>query len=151
VVEGEVALSPEVKQLVADEVRRQIEHERAESQSAEAGYPSDDTPEWADNATHVFVGTIDTPLAGEAAPDVNAGAELNQAYRDTDQAEQAALVQAGTDTTAGTPTVSLGQTIDQVRAILGPPQEIMDAGPKQIYVCRTVKITFVNGRVSDIQ
>jgi hypothetical protein len=242
--DGEVALSPEVKQLVADEVQRQIEYERAESQSAGAGYPSDDTPEWADNRSHVFVaytaldvnssggyctigegdvlqlnsmppaysptadlvvlasrhrhcrqgsvvsvqlqdlqdmsnrmretveagladlqtrqgqrgipplppaavGTIDTPLAGEAAPDVNAGAELNQAYRDTDQAEQAALAQAGND--AGTPTVSLGQTIDQVRAVLGPPQQIMNAGAKQIYIYQNVKVTFVNGRVSDIQ
>ena len=246
VADGDVALSPEVKQLVADEVQRQLERERAESQSAGGGYATDDVPSWADNRAHVFVaytaigvnsnagyctlgegdvlqlngmpppdspaanlvvlasrrhdcrkgslvsvelqdlqdmsnrmretvdtglgdlqarqgqhgipplpaaavGTVDTPLAALAAPDVTAGAELNQAYRDTDQAEQSALAQSGGDTTAGTPTVSLGQTVDQVRAILGPPQQIMDAGPKQIYIYRNVKITFVNGRVSDIQ
>ncbi len=244
--EGEVVLSPEVKDLIADEVRRQIERERAESQSAAAGYPSDDTPEWADNRSHVFVaytaigvnssngyctigegdvlqlssmpppysptadlmvlasrrhdcrrgsmvsvqlqdlqamsnrmresveaglgdlqarqgqrgipplppgsaGAIDTPLAAEATPEVNAGSELNQAYRDTTQAEQAAIAQAGNDPTAGTPTVSLGQTIDQVRAVLGPPQQIMNAGAKQIYLYQNVKITFVNGRVADIE
>jgi hypothetical protein len=246
VTDVEVSLSPDVKQLVADEVRRQLERERTESERAGAGYPSDDTPDWADGGSHVFVaytsldvfssggyctigegdvlqlnnmpppssptanlvvlasrrrhcrqgsvvsvpledlqdmsnrmretveagladlqtrqgqsgiprlsasavGTIDTPLAAEAAPDLNAGAELNQAYRDTDQAEAAALAQAGGALPAGTPTVSLGQTFDQVRAILGPPQQVMDAGPKQIYIYRNVKITFVNGRVSDIQ
>ncbi len=243
---GEVALSPEVKQLIADEVQRQLERERAEGQTADAYYGGDEVPVWADNTSHVFVaytalgvnsnlgyctvgegdvlqlrslpaayassanvlvlasrrqdcrkgsmvtvqlqdlqdmsnrmretverglgdlqahqgqsgipplpaaavGTVDTPLAAEATPDPDASTEVNQAYTDADQAEQAALAQAGSGTTAGTPTVSLGQTIDQVRAILGPPQQIMDAGSKQIYIYRNVKITFMNGRVTDIQ
>jgi hypothetical protein len=41
--------------------------------------------------------------------------------------------------------------MDQVRAVLGPPQQIMNAGSKQIYIYQSVKITFLNGRVSDIQ
>jgi chemotaxis protein histidine kinase CheA len=245
-VEGDVALTPEVKQLIADEVRRQIDQEQAESRSINTGSPYGDAPAWADNSSHVFVaytalgvnsslgyctisegdvlqmyqaprpddaaanvvvlagrrqdcrkgstvavrledlqdmdnhmretveaglgdlqshqgqsgipplpagaaGTIDTPYAADATPDPNASAELNQAYQDTNQAERAALGQAANDATAPTPTVSLGQSIDQVRAILGPPQQIMDAGAKQIYVYRNVKITFINGRVSDIQ
>jgi hypothetical protein len=242
----DVTLTPEVKQLIADEVRRQIEQERAEGQSVNANYAGDDVPVWADNSSHVFVaytalgvnsslgyctigegdvvqlnrvpppsassadvvvlasrrqdcrrgsvvsvqlqdlqdmsnrmretvetglgdlqahqgqsgipplpsgaaGTVDTPLAAEATPDMNAGAELNQVYRDTDQAERAAVGQAAGDTAAATPTISLGQSIQQVRAILGAPQQIMDAGSKQIYIYRNVKITFINGLVSDIQ
>ena len=243
---GEVALSPEVKQLVADEVQRQLERERAEGQSPSAYYGADAAPVWADNTSHVFVaytalgvnsnlgyctvgegdvlqmrsippayasaanvvvlasrrqdcrrgsmvtvqlqdlqdmsnrmretveaglgdlqshqgqngmppmppgaaGTIDTPLAPQATPDPDAGTEVNQVYTQADQAERAALGQGGGDATAGTPTVSLGQTIDQVRAALGPPLQIMDAGPKQIYVYRNLKVTFLNGRVTDIQ
>jgi hypothetical protein len=246
VAEGDVALTPEVKQLIADEVRRQIDQERAESRSLDAVSSYDDAPVWADNASHVFVaytplgvnsnlgyctitegdvvqmfqtprpddnfanvvvlasrrqdcrkgstiavrlddlqdmdnhmratveaglgdlqahqgqngipplpagaaGTIDTPYAVDATPDPNANSELDQAYRETSQAEQAALGQAANDNTAAPATVSLGQTMDQVKAILGPPQQIMDAGAKQIYLYSNVKITFINGRVADIQ
>jgi hypothetical protein len=246
VVGGDVALTPEVKELIAEEVRRQIDQERAESRSIDAGSPYGDAPVWADNSSHVFVaytalgvnsslgyctisegdvlqmsemprpddiaadvvvlasrrpdcrkgsvvavqlqdlqdmdnhmratveaglgdlqarqgqngipplpagaaGTIDTPYAADATPDPNASSDLNQAYQETNQAEQAALGQAAGDTTGATPTVSLGQSIAQVRAILGPPDQIMDAGAKQIYIYRNVKITFIDGRVSDIQ
>jgi hypothetical protein len=246
--EGDVALSPEVKDLIAEEVRRQIDRERAESQFAGSGYGyrGDDVPVWADGASHVFVayaglgvnsnagyctigegdvlqlnqapapysdaanllvlasrrydcrrgsivavrledlqdmdnhmreavqaglgdlqahqgqngipplpagaaGVINSPYAADATPDPDASVEINQAYQDTDQAEQAALSQAASEPSAATPTVSLGQSIEQVRAILGPPQQIMDVGARQIYIYRNVKITFVNGRVSDIQ
>lgn len=245
VVSGEVVLSPEVKQLVADEVQRQIERERADSQSAGAYYSADDGPAWADNGYRVFVaytplgvnsnlgpctvgegdvlqmrgvppdyaasanvvvlasrrqdcrtgstvtvslqdlqdmsnrmretvetglgdlqshqgqagippmpagaaGIVDTPLAAEATPDPDADAEVSQVYDAADQADRSALGQASGQPD-GTPTVSLGQTIDQVRAVLGPPMQIMNAGARQIYLYQNLKITFVNGRVTDIQ
>jgi hypothetical protein len=49
------------------------------------------------------------------------------------------------------PTVSLGMTIDQVVAIMGQPQKILDAGSKKIYSYQGLKITFVDGKVSDVQ
>jgi hypothetical protein len=245
VVSDEVVLSPEVKQLVADEVQRQIERERAESRSAVDYYGADDSPAWADNGSHVFVaytplgvnsnmgpctigegdvlqmtgmppayaasanvvvlasrrrncvrgstvsvslqdlqdmsnrmretvetglgdlqarqgqagippmpadaaGVVYTPLAAEATPDPEAEAEVSQVYNDADQADRSALGQAAGGT-GETPTVSLGQTMDQVRAVLGPPLQIMNAGTRQIYLYRNLKVTFVDGRVSDIQ
>ncbi|OLC97958.1 MAG: hypothetical protein AUH86_06145 [Acidobacteria bacterium 13_1_40CM_4_58_4] len=48
-------------------------------------------------------------------------------------------------------TIQLGQTIDQVKAALGQPGKIVDLGQKQIYVYKDLKITFVNGKVADVQ
>ncbi len=48
-------------------------------------------------------------------------------------------------------TIQLGQTIDQVKAALGQPEKIVDLGQKQIYVYKDLKITFVNGKVADVQ
>jgi len=47
--------------------------------------------------------------------------------------------------------IHLGQTIDQVVSTLGKPMKTVDLGAKQIYVYKDLKITFVNGKVSDVQ
>jgi hypothetical protein len=48
-------------------------------------------------------------------------------------------------------TVSLGQTPDQVAAILGQPLTKAKAGAKEIYSYKDLKVIFVNGKVKDIQ
>src|SRR5713101_5853089 len=48
-------------------------------------------------------------------------------------------------------TISLGQTIGQVTAILGKPSQFADLGSKKIYKYKDMKITFLNGKVSDVQ
>jgi hypothetical protein len=48
-------------------------------------------------------------------------------------------------------TVEVGQTTDQVVAILGQPQRIAKAGAKSIYFYKDLKITFTDGKVSDVQ
>jgi hypothetical protein len=48
-------------------------------------------------------------------------------------------------------TVKIGQTPDEVKAILGTPEKVIDLGVKQIFVYKDVKITFVNGKVTDAQ
>jgi len=48
-------------------------------------------------------------------------------------------------------TIQLGMTTDQVQAALGKPQKIVNLGPKQLYVYKDLKVTFVNGKVSDVQ
>jgi hypothetical protein len=47
--------------------------------------------------------------------------------------------------------VQLGQTPDQVIAALGQPDKIVTLGTKQIYVYKDLKVTFVNGKVTDAQ
>ncbi len=50
------------------------------------------------------------------------------------------------------PAVQLvGQTQDQVTAIFGQPQQIVNAGPKQIYIYKDLRVTFLNGKATDIQ
>jgi hypothetical protein len=48
-------------------------------------------------------------------------------------------------------TVEMGQTPDQVLAILGQPEKIINLGVKQIYVYKDLKVTFVKGKVTDAQ
>jgi hypothetical protein len=47
--------------------------------------------------------------------------------------------------------IEKGQTPDQVKAALGPPDKIVNLGTKQIYVYKDLKVTFLNGKVSDVQ
>ncbi|GGH00501.1 hypothetical protein [Silvibacterium dinghuense] len=51
----------------------------------------------------------------------------------------------------GTPTISLGQSIDQVTGVMGQPQQIVDLGSKKIYKYPDMKVVFVDGKVSDVQ
>jgi hypothetical protein len=48
-------------------------------------------------------------------------------------------------------TIEPGQTIDQVVGALGQPEKIVNLGKKQIYVYKDLKITFIDGKVSDVQ
>lgn len=99
------------------------------------------------------LGTVDSPLASQIRPDSNVAAELNQASQEADQEEQAVVnqsanIEAGS---AGPVTIALGQTIDQVTAIQGAPQKVVDLGARKIYVYPDMKITFVDGKVTDVQ
>jgi hypothetical protein len=49
------------------------------------------------------------------------------------------------------PTVALGQTPEEVTAITGKPDRIVDLGQKQIYVYKDMKVVFVSGKVADVQ
>jgi hypothetical protein len=48
-------------------------------------------------------------------------------------------------------TISVGQTVDQVTAALGQPQRMAKVGAKQIYFYKDLKVTFTNGKVSDVE
>ena len=107
-----------------------------------------------------------SPFAEVAPPpDPNVTAELTQQLQEADKLEQEALNESkGGDNSQLTSdtapvsqqskeplTISLGQTTDQVVAILGNPQQILNAGTKQIYRYKDMKITFISGLVSDVQ
>src|SRR6266849_4165033 len=47
--------------------------------------------------------------------------------------------------------IQLGQTLDQVVGVLGQPQQIVNLGAKQIYVYKQLKVTLLNGKVSDVE
>src|ERR1700733_1064738 len=47
--------------------------------------------------------------------------------------------------------IDKGMTLDQVQAAMGKPDKIVNLGAKQIYVYKDLKVTFLNGKVSDVQ
>jgi hypothetical protein len=50
-----------------------------------------------------------------------------------------------------TKTISLGQTPEQVKAILGEPEKIVNLGSKVTYVYKDMKVIFQDGKVADVQ
>jgi len=48
-------------------------------------------------------------------------------------------------------TIQMGMTMDQVQGALGQPAKVVNLGPKRIYVYKDLKVTFLNGRVVDVQ
>lgn len=52
---------------------------------------------------------------------------------------------------ANTKTVELGQSIAQVEKILGKPESIAKLGAKTIYTYKSMKVIFMDGKVSDVQ
>ena len=47
--------------------------------------------------------------------------------------------------------IALGQTVEEVTAGLGQPDKVVDLGSKKIYFYRDLKVTFLDGKVSDVQ
>jgi hypothetical protein len=94
------------------------------------------------------VGTTDAPFASDVRPDSNVATEITQVAQDGDRAEQDVVGQAGT---GGTVNISLGMTIEDVERVMGRPRNVADLGAKKIYVYQDMKITFMDGRVSDVQ
>lgn len=52
---------------------------------------------------------------------------------------------------SGPKTVELGQTPEQVEGALGKPETILKLALKTIWVYKALKVTFVDGKVSDVQ
>lgn len=48
-------------------------------------------------------------------------------------------------------TLALGQTREEVESILGKPVTVLDLGEKVIYKYDDMKVTFVNGKVTDLE
>jgi len=48
-------------------------------------------------------------------------------------------------------TIQLGQSPEEVKAVLGQPEKIIELGSKLIYIYANLKVTFVNGKVTDVQ
>jgi hypothetical protein len=47
--------------------------------------------------------------------------------------------------------IEKGQTPEQVKAALGRPEKIVNFGSKQIFVYKDLKVTFLDGKVSDVE
>jgi hypothetical protein len=96
---------------------------------------------------------VDSPIAAAVQPDANVSTELSQAAQEANQGEQDVVSQsAAADTNAAGPvTISLGQSMADVESMNGKPDKIIDLGAKKIYMYKDLKITFTDGKVSDVQ
>jgi hypothetical protein len=65
--------------------------------------------------------------------------------------ETAAPAAAENAPQAAPKTIALGQTKDEVVGIFGQPQKIASLGAKEIYYYPDMKVTFVNGKVSNVE
>lgn len=91
---------------------------------------------------------------GAPPPDPTVQQEITQQFTEASLVEQDTLGPGAGLAAAGggqaTTTVSLGMTTDQVVGAMGQPKNIMDLGNKKIYVYQDLKITFQDGKVSDV-
>jgi hypothetical protein len=104
-----------------------------------------------------------SPYAAVAPPPDPADASAIQQQSQQADAAESEVTQAAQDGGGGTPiaapaatpapsvTVALGQTTDQVTAILGKPMKTANLGPKVIYYYDGMKIVFKEGKVSDVE
>ncbi len=113
------------------------------------------------------------PVAAQYAaiappPDPNVAQEIQQQDQQGDQSEKEVTSEASQDSgtppgpgaeaapapqpTPATPaSVEMGETTDQVQSSMGAPIRIAELGPKVIYYYNGTKVTFKNGKVSDVQ
>jgi hypothetical protein len=104
---------------------------------------------------------VQAPFASSAPPaDQNISSELRQQAQQAQAAEQGVLTEAGqqnpdpgtSDASSRQPIqIQVGQTIDEVRASLGNPSRVATVGVKQIYFYPDMKVTFIKGRVTDVE
>jgi hypothetical protein len=99
------------------------------------------------------VGQVADVVAQILAPE-NAGGDQN-AQQQGQPSGNAAPQQAPPSQQAPAPqqtqTIAKGQTEDQVIAAFGQPDKIVDLGAKKLYIYKDMKITFIGGKVVDVQ
>ena len=105
-------------------------------------------------------GEVEDTIGQLFAPSDDKGGDNNQQGGDQqqqggDQGQQAAGGGNGggqdQQQQADPQTVEVGMTPDQVTNALGKPEKIVKLTGKQIYFYKDMKVTFVNGKVSDVQ
>ena len=104
-------------------------------------------------------------VAAAPPPEENAAADIKKETQQADQSEQEIAKEvpppmpgmadgrgapASSSSTAPV-TISQGQTVEDVTGKLGQPKQVIDLGTTKKYVYPDMKITFKNGKVSDVQ
>ena len=89
-------------------------------------------------------------------PALDVTAELSQLAKEADLAEREVLksepAPKPAHASAPVPSASLmGKSPDQVKAMLGKPNSVVDLGAKKIYVFDDRRVTFTHGKATDIQ
>jgi hypothetical protein len=83
-------------------------------------------------------------------PDPNVATELQQTAQASGPSDTSAPAQPPA-AAAQPATIAMGQSINDVIGIMGQPTTKFANGPKTIYVYKNLKITFTDGKVTDVQ
>jgi hypothetical protein len=104
-------------------------------------------------AFHFPKGYLETAQVGQVLDVIDQVLPPENASGDAQQSQdsQGQQQQGGQQEQAPPQTIQAGQTIDEVVATLGKPEKIVNLGAKQIYVYKDLKVTFMDGKVSDVQ
>ncbi len=103
-----------------------------------------------------------SPIAAQVPPpDPNVAAQLQQQAQEANREEQQALAAPNPEPVAGPgpgpapaatgASIQMGQTTDQVIAIMGKPASVVPGNGTKVYVYQDLRVTFTNGVVTDIQ
>jgi hypothetical protein len=89
-------------------------------------------------------------------PELNVNAKLSELSKDADLAERDVLSHepAPKPANASRPVPSanlMGKSPDQVKAMLGKPNSVVDLGAKKIYVFDDRRVTFTHGKATDVE
>jgi hypothetical protein len=98
-----------------------------------------------DAASDTGTATGDAAAGGSAQP-----AAAPAAAAPAQQTQQFAPIAPPPPAPAAPRKVALGMTIDEVKSSYGEPANVVDLGGKVIYVYKDLKITFKDGKVSDV-
>ena len=113
-------------------------------------YPHGATP--AADQVLSMVGEVLKVQQGDSAPADNKGGEQQAAAADQNQGQQqGAQPDNGQAQAQPPPTIQMGQTEDEVVGMIGQPEKKIVLGSKEIFVYKDIKVTFIGGKVADVQ
>src|SRR5579864_2991800 len=110
-------------------------------------YPHGATP--GDDQVLNMVGEVLKVQQDDSAPADNKG-QQQAAAGGQDQGQQQAA-QQDAQPAQPPPTIQMGQTEDEVVGMIGQPEKKIVLGSKEIFVYKDIKVTFIGGKVADVQ
>ena len=111
-------------------------------------------------AVDAFSKTVAEVITVEPTDDKGKGNQNDQASQQAQPATPAAPASSAPmqdiappppPTDAPPPTIAIGQTKDQVAAAFGQPLRVAKLGAKEIFYYKDMKVTFSNGKVSNVE
>ncbi len=155
--ECQISLSVQVQltdlQEMQNHMRETIDQGLQDLQSKQGtnGFPEAPPSAQGDPAPAAYAAAAPPPDTNVAA-DIQ-GADQQAAASEKDVTTEAALDGGGAANaaSAGPATVELGQTTEQVQGALGLPSKVANLGSKVIYYYDGMKVTFKDGKVSDVE
>jgi hypothetical protein len=112
-------------------------------------YPHGATP--AADQVLSMVGEVLKVQQDDSAPADNKGGEQQAAAGQNQGQQQGGQPDSGQAQAQPPPTIQMGQTEDEVVGMIGQPEKKIVLGSKEIFVYKDIKVTFIGGKVADVQ